>query len=85
MGKQRKTYEKIMGGNSDNNIEFTDLCNMLDWLGCTCKRIRGDHFLYNYQDIQTIINLQPRGSKAKEYQVRQVREFLAKNGISRED
>lgn len=46
-------------------------------LGFQC-RIRGDHFIYWKNGIDEIINLQPDGSKAKPYQVKQVRSLILK-------
>ena len=68
MGRKEKTYEKIMNGYSDSNIDFNDLRVVLEWLGFTC-RIKGDHFIYFRKDIPDIINVQPLGNKAKAYQV----------------
>ena len=41
-------------------------------------RIKGDHFIYTKDGLEEIINLQPKGSKAKPYQVRQVRQIILK-------
>lgn len=42
------------------------------------ERIRGDHHIYIRIDIADIINIQPKGSKAKAYQVKQVRNIILK-------
>jgi len=42
------------------------------------ERIRGDHHIFTRAGIDEIINLQPIGSKAKPYQIKQIRNiFLA--------
>jgi len=77
MGKYSKLREKILTGSADSNIEFDDLCKLLIRLGFE-ERVRGvDHILAR-NDVSDIINLQPKGKKAKPYQVRQVRGILVK-------
>lgn len=70
-------YNIIMRGNSDSNIRFTDLQNLLTSYGFVC-RIKGDHFIYTKTGIEEIINIQPLGNKAKPYQVKQVRNLFLK-------
>ena len=74
-------YEKLLYaplcGTQDKNFHFADLQRILDGLGFTL-RVRGNHFIYTHPDVDEIINIQPAGSKAKPYQVRQVREIVLK-------
>jgi predicted RNA binding protein YcfA (HicA-like mRNA interferase family) len=42
------------------------------------KRIRGSHHIFAKEGIEEILNIQPKGSKAKTYQVKQVREVILK-------
>ncbi len=44
-------------------------------LGFNC-RIKGSHHIFYKDGIDEIINLQPDGSKAKPYQVKQVRTII---------
>ena len=48
---------------------------MLSHLGFA-ERIRGDHHIFTRDGIAEILNLQPRGGKAKPYQVKQVRAVI---------
>ena len=77
MGSLEKAIRKILSGSSDATIGFSDLCKVLDSLGFQ-GRIKGSHHIYWKDDVDEILNLQPRGSKAKPYQVRQVRNLLLK-------
>ena len=77
MGKYSKVRQKILSGTSDENISFSDLCQLLIRLGFN-ERIRGDHFIFTKEGVEEIINLQPRGAKAKAYQVKQVRGIMLK-------
>jgi hypothetical protein len=75
VGRPEKTLERVLRGTSDNNIDFNDLCALLRHLSFV-ERVRGDHHIFTREDIREIINLQPRGGKAKAYQVKQVREII---------
>jgi len=78
--KFEKTLSKVLRGTSDANIRFSELTNLLEGLGFH-ERIRGSHRIFARDDIDEIITLQPRGSKAKRYQVKQVRELILKYGL----
>ncbi len=75
MGKYSKLREKILAGSADSNIEFTGLCQLLSRLGFD-KRVKGGHHIFTKDDITEIINLQPKGNKAKPYQIKQVRNIM---------
>jgi hypothetical protein len=77
MGKFENILAAILRGASDHNIDFSDLQHALGALGFT-ERIKGGHFIYTKEGIAEIINLQPIGSKAKAYQVKQVRNLILK-------
>jgi hypothetical protein len=84
MGKLEKLLVKILRGTSDNNIPFEQLCQLLTNLGFE-KRIRGSHHIFSKEGIEEILNLQPKGNKAKVYQVKQVREVILKYGLGGQD
>ncbi|HET9178605.1 MAG TPA: type II toxin-antitoxin system HicA family toxin [Terriglobia bacterium] len=73
----KKTLEKILRGTSDANIFFDDLRRVLQGLGFS-ERIRGSHHIFSRDGVDEILNLQPRGNKAKPYQVKQVRHVILK-------
>ena len=77
MGKYDKVLEKILFGRSDANITFSELRQLLLQLGFQ-ERIRGDHHIFSKEDVVEIINLQPLGSMAKTYQVKQVRQIIVR-------
>jgi hypothetical protein len=80
MSKQSKFLEKILGGKADKNIAFQDLRNLLKRLEFI-ERVKGDHYIFSNDEVEEILNLQPRGSKAKAYQVKQVRNVIVKYGM----
>ena len=77
MGKLEKIFEHIMMRRSDANVPFESLCALLKRLGFS-ERIKGDHHIFFKDDVEEILNLQPKGGKGKPYQVRQVRELILK-------
>lgn len=76
--------ETILRGRSDTNIHFNDLCGMLRRLGFE-QRIRSSHHIFYREGVNEIINLQPAGSTAEPYQVKQVRNIILKYGLGGED
>lgn len=84
MTKLDKILEKILRGTSDANINFEDLRQLLNSLGFD-ERIRGSHHIYTKTEVIEIINLQPKGSKAKPYQIKQVRNLILKYKLAGED
>ena len=77
MSKYEKLFMQILSGTQDSNISLGDLQKALTLLGFTVS-INGDHFIYTRDGIEEIINIQPKGNKAKPYQVKQVRNIILK-------
>lgn len=77
-----KLIERILSGRSDANIRFEDLRAVLLALGFG-ERVKGSHHIFTREDVAEILNLQPLpGGKAKPYQVRQVRQIIARYGLA---
>jgi hypothetical protein len=57
--------------------------NLLHELGFD-ERIRGSHHTFSREGIADILNLQPRGAKAKPYQVQQVRKVILRYRLAGE-
>jgi hypothetical protein len=62
MSNYEKLLLKILAGTSDANISFVDTCNLLRKLGFD-ERIRGGHHIFTKDNVEEILNLQPKGSK----------------------
>ena len=77
MGKHDKLFSNILSGRNDQSIRFTELTHLLFVMGFN-RRINGDHHIFYREDIEEILNLQPKGSQAKAYQVKQVRNIILK-------
>jgi hypothetical protein len=84
MSKHAKLLEKVLSGTADAAIPFDSLCRLLIRLGFT-RRIKGSHHIFFKLDVAEIINIQPRGSNAKPYQVKQVRNLIVKYKLATGD
>lgn len=77
-------YERLLGellrGEADANFAFEDLRGLLRHLGFS-ERQRGSHHIFRQPGIPELLNLQRDGSKAKLYQVRQVRALVLRHGL----
>jgi len=62
----------VLSGEADANLEFADVIALLTALGFRL-RIRGSHYVLVKPRVARPLTLQREGSKAKPYQVRQVR------------
>lgn len=76
-----KVYNAVISGNSDNNIQFSDFRNLIVDLGFTFKGQKGSHESYYHNGINERMTIQNANSKAKGYQVRQLRNIINKHGL----
>ncbi len=72
----RKISSPILRGTSDAHIPFAGLQNLL--LLQFKEGIKGSHHIFTRENMEEILNLQPKGSQAKPYVVKQVRIVLIK-------
>ncbi len=74
---------QILRGTADANIRFSDLRSLLGGLGFA-ERVKGSHHIFTHAGVAEILNLQPKGSLAKPYQVKQVRKLLVRYKLTEE-
>lgn len=80
-----KVLQRIVQARSDSNIRFGDLRCLLRAMGFD-ERAKGDHHIFWRDAVEEIINLQPHpDGKAKPYQVKQVRQIIARYGLGIRD
>jgi predicted RNA binding protein YcfA (HicA-like mRNA interferase family) len=84
MARIDKIEIQILSGRSDANIDFSDLCRLLNKFGFD-ERTKGSHHIFTKDGVEEIINIQPIGSKAKAYQVKQVRNLILKYKLGADD
>lgn len=77
MGQFEKLLIKILSGSKDKDVSFDDLCKVLNKFDFQ-ERIKGSHHIFYKDGIDEILNIQSLGSKAKSYQVKQVRQIILK-------
>lgn len=77
----QKIYNDVISGKSDNNINFSDFCNLIVDLGFSFKGQKGSHKSYYHSGINERMTIQNANSKAKGYQVRQLRNIINKHGL----
>jgi predicted RNA binding protein YcfA (HicA-like mRNA interferase family) len=75
---------RVLQGTSDASIRFEELRGLLKRLGFD-ERIKGSHHIFTRHGIAEILNLQPRGSMAKPYQVKQVRKVVVQYRLGQSD
>ena len=84
MSQHKKLLQRILGGRSDANIRFGDLCGLLRNLGFA-ERVQGSHHIFRKDGVTERINLQRDDSHAKPYQIQQVRKVILKYELGGED
>ena len=84
MVSEGKLLTRILGGLSDANIGFEELRGLLRGYGFS-ERIKGSHHLFAREGVSELVNLQRDGSKAKPYQVKQVRSLILKYRLAKEE
>ena len=77
MAKTNKLIQKILQGRPDAGIGFEELRSLLKSFGFE-ECVRGSHPIFRRADVEERLNLQREDSKAKPYQVRQVRAIILK-------
>ena len=68
---------KVLSGTADANIRFDHLRSLLATLDFA-ERVSGSHHIFTKPEVVEILNLQPRSSMAKPYQVKLVRAVIVR-------
>ena len=84
MDKHEKLLQRILSGRQDTSIRFSEVVLLLKVLGFSL-RIKSSHYIFFREGIEEIINIQPDGSKAKPYQVKQIRRLIFKYKLEAKD
>jgi hypothetical protein len=74
---RKQVLLRVLRGTADANIRFDELRSLLTSLGFL-ERVKGSHHIFAKPHVAEILNLQPRGSLAKPYQVKQVRAVIVR-------
>ena len=65
VSRVKKIVSKLLEGRSDANVGFDDLCLVLERAGFTRRSGKGSHTIFTKDGVTEILNLQPKGGKAK--------------------
>jgi hypothetical protein len=76
-GVRKQVLMQVLQGTADSNIRFDDLRSLLAALGFG-ERVKGSHHIFARPGVAEILNVQPRDSFAKAYQVKQVRSVIVR-------
>ena len=85
MKREIKIYQQALA--SPSNVEFNDLCYLIDKIGFELRpRTGSSHLIYNNSKIHdrndSMLNMQEsKDGKAKPYQVRQVLNIIERYGL----
>ena len=67
-----------------NTKPIDRMCQLIRKLGFE-ERIKGSHHIFTKEGVEEILNVQPKGTKAKPYQVKQVRIVILKYKLGGEE
>jgi predicted RNA binding protein YcfA (HicA-like mRNA interferase family) len=68
-----------------HNVAFGDMVDLVQGFGFRLDRIRGSHHVFVHPDVPEVLNLQPEGSQAKAYQIRQLLRLVEEYELRLED
>ena len=83
MSRYEKLMQQILSGRKDTSVHFSEFVSLLQALGFSL-RIKGSHHIFYRDDVEELLNIQPDGSNAKPYQVKQVRDIIVKYRLEAE-
>ena len=81
----RKQLLRRLTLGSVQNVQFSDMINLVEGFGFKLDRIHGSHHLFVHPDIPEILNFQPEGKQAKPYQIRQFLRLIEECDLNLED
>ena len=80
---RRRLLQRLLAGS--RNVAFADLINLAEGFGFRVVRIRGSHHMLSHPDVPELLNLQPAGSEARPYQIRQLLKLVEQYRLRLED
>ena len=81
---ERKLLIRLARG-SVANVDFSDLCVLVEALGFELRRVSGSHHVFAHPPIAELINVQSVRGQAKPYQVRQLVRLVERYDLHLED
>ena len=78
-----RTYNAVLSKKSDYSININDFKNLIIDLGFVLRRKKSSHSMYYHYGVNAFMNVQKDGSKAKAYQVEQLRNIILKHNLGK--
>lgn len=79
MTRIAKLYDKLL---YRRPLTFAEFQRLLEAFGYRLDRVRGSHHTYRHETLSQRMQIQPRGSNAKDYQIDQFRDIIEKYGLT---
>jgi predicted RNA binding protein YcfA (HicA-like mRNA interferase family) len=84
MVKPAKLYEQLMQS-TNRSVAFRDFIALIEAFGFSEARTRGSHRCFAHPDCSRPLVVQPKGSDAKRYQVREFLDMIEEFGLTLKD
>ena len=81
----RRTLLARLTRGAVNNVDFSDMVNLVVGFGFRLVRTSGSHYIFEHPDVPNSVNLQSIRGEAKPYQVRQFLKTVDRHGLVLED
>ena len=72
---RRRLLRRLASG-ALQNVRFSDMIDLVEGFGFRLDRTRGSHHVFVHPEVPEVLSLQPEGSQAKAYQIRDFLELI---------
>lgn len=79
MTQIEKLYAQIIANRA--SMRFADFRRILEAFGFTLDRVKGSHHIFKHPIVSRVLSVQPRGDKAKLYQIEQFLDIVEEFGL----
>lgn len=79
MTQIEKLYAQLLANRT--SMRFRDFRRILEAFGFTLDRINGSHHIFKHPAVSRALSIQPRGDKAKPYQIEQFLDIVEEFGL----
>lgn len=79
MTQIEKLYVQLVANRA--SMRFRDFQRILESFGFTLDRVKGSHHIFKHPSVSRALSIQPRGDKAKPYQIDQFLDIVEEFGL----
>jgi len=80
---KKKLLQKIL--NSQKNVRFTEIKELVMAFNFYLSRIKGSHHIFTHKNITELVNIQNDNGKAKAYQIKQFLDLVERYNLKLEE